>query len=129
MIGSWVQRRKLRQKVLTSFEEDDMATKIQAGYRGMKTREDAKPKPPTIAGFRVSAYIANWAQKTKKRRKVIRPMTSSEENDVATRIQSGFRGMKVRVEMKMEEQHSHGLTIIHVLEVKQDQQKSKGNRS
>ena len=63
MIGSWVQRRKLRPKVLNSFEEDDIATKIQAGYRGMKTREDARPKPPTIAGFRVSAHIANWAQK------------------------------------------------------------------
>ena len=37
--------------------------------------------------------------------------------------------MKVREDMKMEEQHSHGLTTIHVLEVKQDQQKSKDNRS
>ena len=129
MIGSWVQRRKLRQKVLTSFEEDDMATKIQAGYRGMKTREDAKPKPPSIAGFRVSAHIANWAQKTKKRRKVTRPMTSTEEDDVATRIQSGFRGMTVREKMKMEEQQSHGQTTIHVLEVKRDEQKLKENKS
>ena len=44
----------------------------------MKTREDGRPKPPTIAGF----------------------MTSTEEDDVATRIQSGFR-MKVREDVKM----------------------------
>ena len=49
MIGSWVQRRKLLPKVLTRFEEDDIATKIQIGYSGMKTREDARPKPPMIA--------------------------------------------------------------------------------
>ena len=66
IIGSWDQRRKLIPKVLTSFEKDDIATKTQAGYRGMKTREDARHKPSTIAGFRVSAHIINWAQKTKK---------------------------------------------------------------
>ena len=49
MIGSLVQRRKLLPKVLTRFEEDDISTKIQTGYSGMKTREDARPKPPMIA--------------------------------------------------------------------------------
>ena len=36
MIRSWVQRRKLQPKVLTSFEEYDIATKIQAGYRNQR---------------------------------------------------------------------------------------------
>ena len=37
--------------------------------------------------------------------------------------------MKVREEMKMEEQQSHGPTTIHVLEVKGDEQKMKENKS
>ena len=97
IIGSWIQRRKQQPRPLTSSEENDIWTKIQAGYRGMRTREDAKPKP-NIAGFRVSTHIVNWSQKTKKR--IRRPLSDLEIDDVATRIQAGFRGMKAREEMR-----------------------------
>ena len=100
MIGSWIQRKNLRPKPITTLDEDDMATKIQAGYRGMKTREESRPKPPTIAGFRATAYVTNWSKKKKKREKIIKPMTDIEEDEVATKIQSGFRGMKIRKKSK-----------------------------
>ena len=43
MIGSWLQRRKQRRPIMGD-DEDDCATKIQAGYRGMITREQMKNK-------------------------------------------------------------------------------------
>ena len=43
MIGSWLQRRKQRRPIIEE-DEDDWATKIQAGYRGMITREQMKNK-------------------------------------------------------------------------------------
>ena len=124
LIGSWVQRRKLRPKPMTISEEYEIATKIQAGYRGMITRENARPKPPTIAGFRVTATVATWVNKCKKRQKVSKPMTESEEEDVATRIQAGYRGSKVREEMKFEEDtctesDSAAVKTIHGLEADQ----------
>ena len=119
MIGSWIQRKNLRPKPITTLDEDDIATKIQAGYRGMKTREESRPKPPTIAGFRATAYVTNWSKKNKKREKIIKPMTDIEEDEVATKIQSGFRGMKIRekvngvpVENKSILQGLHGIMNI-----------------
>ena len=97
IIGSWIQRRKQQPRALTTSEENDIATKIQAGYRGMRTREDARPKP-SIAGLRVSTHIVNWSQKTKKI--IRRPLSDLEIDDAATRIQAGFRGMKAREEMR-----------------------------
>ena len=99
LIGSWVSRRKnAMQRPMTVEEENEAATKIQAGYRGMRTRESQRnTQTKTIAGFKATMAIGAWAKRRKVRQ--FKPLEGEEEDEVATKIQAGYRGMKVREEV------------------------------
>ena len=97
MIGAWnLRRKRLMAGPMTSIEENDAATKIQAGYKGMITRQEMK-KPVSIAGFKATASIGAWVKRRQLRQQ--KPLEGEEEDDVATKIQAGYRGMKVREEI------------------------------
>ena len=49
-----------------------------------------------IAGFKASAMISHWL----KRRVRVRPMTESEAEEAATKIQAGYRGLVTREAMR-----------------------------
>ena len=50
-----------------------------------------------IAGFKASAMISHWL---KRRVRQVRPMTESEAEEAATKIQAGYRGLVTREEMR-----------------------------
>ena len=51
-----------------------------------------------IAGFRASALISNWI--SRRRLNLARPMTAAEQEEVATKIQAGYRGLVTREEVR-----------------------------
>jgi hypothetical protein len=62
----------------------------------MRTREDMR-KLPNIAGFKATMAIGAWAKRRKL--KQFKPLEGKEEEEIATKIQAGYRGMKVREDL------------------------------
>ncbi|KAL3888014.1 hypothetical protein ACJMK2_000398 [Sinanodonta woodiana] len=77
-------RKQSQKNKKPSMDENVAATKIQAGFRGYKTRKELNEKKQVRD------------EKFKKEREE----TGREENLAATRIQAGYRGYKTRKEIK-----------------------------
>jgi len=74
------------------------ASKIQAGFKGMKARREVKVlKEQNSAAVKIQAGFKGM----KARRKVEVLRHEKEENDAAVKIQAGFKGMKARQEVKV----------------------------
>lgn len=102
---------------LNSFDNNEVnaITKIQSGFRGMKARKEVKIK-------KQESQIENTQQE-----EIIQPENIDEDEELPdlnsfdpnevnaiTKIQSGFRGMKARKEVKVKKQESQ---IAHENEV------------
>ena len=126
IITTWLQRRR-RSRTLTEVDKDSAATRIQAGYRGLVTRELHKWEEKERGNievtshdasksslFRMAASIALMAtrRRTKTYPSNIRyskddlnllndvVFSESEEDDIATRLQAGYSGMTLREEIR-----------------------------
>ena len=88
---------------------DGIATNIQAGYRGMKIREEMKTKEEDDAAKKIQANFKGF--KARKRVKKMRAdkkvsetlginLEDPEVQAAATKIQAGFRGAKTRNALK-----------------------------
>ena len=66
----------------------------------MRARETVRRESlPPIAGFRATAAIGAWVKRSRRRgRGRAGPLTEAELEEVATKIQAGYRGMKAREE-------------------------------
>lgn len=99
---------------LTDPEVEKAATKIQAGFKGMKTRKEIKENSPEKAEGEPAAQEeapkedapAEEAPKEEapkeesKEEEVDIDLTDPEVEKAATKIQAGFKGMKTRKEIK-----------------------------
>ncbi|XP_061173101.1 uncharacterized protein DDB_G0284459-like isoform X1 [Saccostrea echinata] len=95
----------------TEMKEDEAATKIQAGFRGHKTRQELKKQQGNQQVKDAKNSSVNTGKTTSKR-----GQKQSEEDKAATKIQAGFRGHKTRKELAEkkaeEEELNHAATKI-----------------
>lgn len=75
-------------------KEDEAATKIQAGFRGHKTRQDLKKQKENQQVKDAKKSSVNTGKTASKRNQ-----KTSEEDIAATKIQAGFRGHQTRKEL------------------------------
>merc|ERR1711997_1347226 len=89
---------------LTDPEVEAAATKIQAGFKGHKTRKEMKNK---MADSEASAPAIKETieeeKKDAKEEEIDIDLTDPEVEAAATKIQAGFKGHKTRKEMKAKE--------------------------
>lgn len=95
----------------TQQEKDLAAAKIQANYRGHKTRQelakqkegtkknDAANKPPDTKMDAASKPPDTKKDAGKK------PESKTKEDEAATKIQAGFRGHKTRQDLKKKKEN------------------------
>merc|ERR1712037_547890 len=76
-------------------ETEMAATKIQAGYKGMKTRKEMKAKKKEDEEIVEENITAQDAEE-----KIDIDLDDPETEMAATKIQAGYKGMKTRKEMK-----------------------------
>jgi hypothetical protein len=76
-------------------ETEMAATKIQAGYKGMKTRKEMKARKNENEGMVEESVSAKEAEE-----EIDIDMDDPETELAATKIQAGYKGMKTRKEMK-----------------------------
>ena len=81
---------------LTDPEVEQAATKIQAGFRGIKARQEVKKMKDTNE----SAQPEEIEMETETEEKVDIDLTDPDMELAATKIQAGFRGIKARQEVK-----------------------------
>ena len=84
------------------------ATKIQAGYKGMKTRKELKDRP-AADGSEVTDVASESTpeqealpQNVKEEEEIDIDLDDPEVAAAATKIQAGYKGMKTRKELKSE---------------------------
>lgn len=75
-------------------KEDEAATKIQAGFRGHKTRQDLKKQKENQQVKDAKKSSVNTGKTASNRNQ-----KTSEEDIAATKIQAGFRGHQTRKEL------------------------------
>ncbi|XP_065940040.1 cylicin-1 isoform X17 [Magallana gigas] len=75
-------------------KEDEAATKIQAGFRGHKTRQDLKKQKENQQVKDAKKSSVNTGKTASKGNQKM-----SEEDKAATKIQAGFRGHQTRKEL------------------------------
>ena len=81
---------------LTDPEVEQAATKIQAGFRGIKARQEVKKMKNTNE----SAQPEETEMENETEEKVDIDLTDPDMELAATKIQAGFRGIKARQEVK-----------------------------
>ncbi|XP_078332739.1 uncharacterized protein LOC111136596 isoform X17 [Crassostrea virginica] len=84
----------------TQKEKDQAAAKIQANYRGHKTRQElAKQKENTKKNDALSKPADTQKNEVKK------SDSKTKEDEAATKIQAGFRGHKTRQDLKKQKEN------------------------
>ena len=101
-------------KTKQTKEENEAATKIQAGFRGHQTRKEIKDKKQVrdvrnskedIAATKIqSGFRGHKARKEVAEKKAKRTEQKSEEEVAATKIQAGFRGHQERKDINQKKQ-------------------------
>merc|ERR1712086_339300 len=80
------------------------ATKIQAGYKGMKTRKEMKARKNENEEMVEESVGAQEAEE-----EIDIDLDDPETEMAATKIQAGYKGMKTRKEMKAKKKESEGI--------------------
>lgn len=84
---------------------DQAATTIQAHYKGYKVRKSLKQNDPTPPNIQeTSSNMKNQPNESSAPKQQSARNSTDVENDAATKIQAGFRGMKTRQELKQKQQ-------------------------
>ena len=102
LISNWISRRRLNlARPMTAAEQEEVATKIQAGYRGLVTREEVRraqgqTSNGDTAGARMNLRYPVDIQGLDSDNVPHSTRSSAEEDDIATKLQAGYRGMTVR---------------------------------
>jgi hypothetical protein len=90
-------------------ELNTIATSIQAGYKGMKVREQMKEKQESEAACKIQANFRGFQARRQVKRmrkdkeiqeKLGIDLEDPEVSRAATKIQAGFRGMKARRQIR-----------------------------
>merc|ERR1712008_283229 len=96
-------------------ETEMAATKIQAGYKGMKTRKEMKAKKKESEGIVEENITAQDAEE-----EIDIDLDDPETEMAATKIQAGYKGMKTRKEMKARKKENEVEGVDGVIDIDLD---------
>ena len=79
-----------------TYVEEDEEDESEESLNDKPTSPETALQEINIAGFKASALIGSWLHRRKKNR----PIALENEDDSATKIQAGYRGMIAREKMR-----------------------------